>query len=189
MDDDQRAESLSGPGSWALRWYGAVFDEAVGEVWAQMSDDFRLAMVQGVLMGNPEAVKSVTQATRESRDEVAHSVAASHDRALTEQVQRIVVRQIKRACEEADPADLSPGTNPRPLGVDLELVRLIYVEDAHGRDADDPGIRTWEPGDQARAVSVVVDSSTGQWRAAGIGHYILRPGWPPEQVQVADETV
>ncbi len=74
------------------------------------------------------------------------------------------------------------GSRPRLLGPDLELVRLLHKADL---SVDASGYHQFLPGAFARSVSVLVTSvKGGDWKVAGIGDHLLRPGWPPTHEQV-----
>lgn len=61
-------------------------------------------------------------------------------------------------------------------------MRLFYLPDL---DRDDHGNYVFAPGATARAVSVLVERTDSGWAVAGVGEWLLRPGWPPTYERVA----
>lgn len=175
MDEWEQSQAAGGPGTFALEWVRAVAN-ADPDVWHSMSADFRLAMAQGWLVHNPEAFRHPS-AEGLDRDELAARLAAPTPRhELFEHVIRVSLRELAGMLGGLDVELLQPGARPRPMGPDLELIRLLYLPDMQ---MDSSGNLGFAPGTWARGVSVLVQRAGAQWEIAGIGDGILRPGWPP----------
>jgi hypothetical protein len=54
----------------------------------------------------------------------------------------VSLRELRNSFGGLDISQLGPGTRPRPLGPDLELVRLFYLPDL---DKDDAGNYVFAP--------------------------------------------
>lgn len=178
MDPEAFAQMATGPNTFAFGWYKAIYNYDVDAVWVAMSDDFRLAMVQGVVLNYPELV-----AEDENSDGVVTDLLrGAHPEAGA--VRAGILKQIRNVYDEVPPADLAMGSRPRPIGPDLELVRLWHLDDV----TEHPdGSFTLDPGNSARSVNVLVEGASREtWRVAGVGDSILRPGWPPQLQRMID---
>ena len=181
MSPEELAEAASEPNQFALQWVQAVVDNQAEIVWPQMTPDFRLSLSQWWLIHNPEALNDPSAASVD-RDELARILAAEKpEHILFRQLARVLLRELRKSFGGLDVSQLGPGTRPRPMGLDLELVRLFYLPDL---DHDDDGNYVFAAGAAARAVSVLVERRDPGWAVAGIGEHLMRPGWPPAYERV-----
>ena len=68
--------------------------------------------------------------------------------------------------------ELGVASRPRPIGTDLELIRLIPLDQL---DIDEHGFAVWRPGQTVQNVSLLLRHGTDGWRIAEAG------GWLPGQ--------
>jgi hypothetical protein len=73
--------------------------------------------------------------------------------------------------------ELGVASRLRPIGADLELIRLIPLDQL---DVDEHGFAVWRPGQTVQNVSLLLRHGTDGRRIAGAGGWLLRPGWPPQ---------
>lgn len=173
----------SGPHRFALNWLHAVARQDVDAVWPAMAASFRLGMTQMWITNNPQALQDPS-AVGLRQDDLALALSAERpEHELFAHLARVSLRDIRNSFGNIDPAQVGPGARPRPIGPDLEPVRLFYLPDLH---QDDAGRYSFMPGATARSASVLVHRNADTWTIAGIGHHLIRPGWPPTFEQVAD---
>lgn len=170
------AQITTGPNLFALEWVAAVLAEDVEVVWAAMSDRFRLALAQ-LWIHHTHAGGN--------RDELATRFLHGEPDSLFREMRLANVREIAEYFGGVHIDELAAGSRPRPIGVDLEMVRLFYTRDLK---KDDNGHFRLFPGTIARAFSVIVSGDHGGWQVEGVGHDLLRPGWPPVREQVVGPT-
>ena len=176
MSPEELAQVDSGPNQFALQWVQAVVGDSAGEVWRQMTPDYRLSLVQLWLTYNPYALNDPSAAFLD-RDELAQCLATEEpEHVLFRHVARVSLRELRNSFGSVDISEIAPGTRPRPIGADLELVRLFYLPDL---DRDEAGNHVFAAGATARALSVLVNRIAAGWAVAGVGEGLLRPGWPP----------
>jgi hypothetical protein len=176
MSPEELAQAMSGTNDFALRWIQAAGHDRTEAVWPHMTSDFRLAMAQGWLSFNPKALDHPS-ATTLGRDELARRMATETPRhELFPHLARVSLREIRNSYGDLDTDQLGPGMRPRPMGPDLELVRLFYLPDL---DRDDAGNYVFAPEALARVASVLLRRTAPGWAVAGVGDGILHPGWPP----------
>jgi len=176
MSPEELALIDSGPNPFALQWVQAVVGNRPAEVWRQMAPDYRLSLVQLWLAHNPEALNDPSAASLD-RDELAGCLAAEEpEHVLFRHVARVSLRELRNSFGDVDISEIAPGTRPRLVGPDLELVRLFYLPDL---ERDDAGNYVFAAGATARALSVLVNRTAAGWAVAGVGEGLLRPGWPP----------
>lgn len=181
MSPEELAQAASEPNQFALQWVQAVVDNQAETVWPQMTPDFRLSLAQWWLTDNPEALDDPSAASLD-REELARLLAAEKpEHILFRPLARVSLRELGNGFGGLDVSQLGPGTRPRPIGPDLELVRLFYLPDL---DQDDAGNYVFAAGAAARAVSVLVERRDPGWAVAGVGEYLTRPGWPPRYERV-----
>lgn len=180
---DELTQPESGPSRFALDWLHAVARDDIEAVWPAMAANFRLSMAQMWITNNPQALQDPS-VTGSSRDDLARVLSAKMpEHELFVHLARVSLRDIRNSFSNIDPARLGPGARPRPIGPDLELVRLFYLPDLH---QDDAGTYSFLPGATARNASVLVHRQEAGWAVAGVGHHLIHPGWPPTFEQVAD---
>lgn len=176
MSPEELAQAQTGPNNFALNWIQAVGRDEIEVVWRAMTSDFRLAMAQAWLTANPVAFGDPS-ASDLTRDELAAALATEDpDHWLFPDLARVSLREIKNTYGNLDTSKLGPGLRPRPMGPDLEVVRLFYLPDL---DKDDAGNYTFAAEATVRTASVWVQRSGSWWAIAGVGDGLLRPGWPP----------
>jgi hypothetical protein len=186
MSPEERGQAGSGPNQFALQWVQAVVGDRAAEVWRQMTPDYRLSLVQLWLTHNPEALSDPSAASLD-RDELAQCLAAEElQHVLFRHLARVSLRELRNSFGGVDISEIAPGTRPRPVGPDLELVRLFYLPDL---ERDNTGNYVFAAGAIARALSILVTRTAAGWAVAGVGDGLLRPGWPPtyERIVQADD--
>ncbi|OEJ21771.1 hypothetical protein AR457_40760 [Streptomyces agglomeratus] len=160
----------------ALEWIQAVGRDDAESVWPRMTPDFRLAMAQAWLSRNPAALDD-PQASGLDRDSLARALAASSpELPLFPHLSRVSLREIRNSYGNLRSDQLGMASRPRPVGPDLELMRLLYLPDL---DVDSGGNYSLAPGAFARAANVILRRGGQAWAVAGVGDHFLRPGWPP----------
>lgn len=169
-------EASQRPEPFAMDWVQAAGRDQVDFVWSQMAADFRLAMTQAWLSRNAAAVSDPSAAGFDRDSLAARLSAPTPQHPLFQHLARVSLREIVNVFAGLDPDLLGAGTRPRPVGPNLELVRLFYLPDL---DRDRDGNYVFAPGATARAVSVLVERTDSAWAVAGVGDGILHPGWPP----------
>jgi hypothetical protein len=185
LSPEDLAQAGTGPIHFALQWVQAVADDSVAEVWRQMTPDYRLSLVQLWLTHNPRAL-SDPSARSLDRDELAQCLAVEEPQhVLFHHAARVSLRELRNSFG-VDTTKIGPGTRPRPISPDLELVRLFYLPDLERGDA---GNYVFAAGATARALSVLVNRTESGWAVAGTGEGFLHPGWPPvyERIVQADD--
>lgn len=176
LTPEEFAELATGSSLFAREWVGEVLANDVVPAWASLSEEFRLALTQMWIYHNP-AVLADPRADGLDRDRLAERLLrADPNDGLFVNMREVEIRTVRQSFGEVRMDQLGTGSRPRPIGVDLELVRLFHLADL---DVDDRGQHVLMPGASARAVSVFVSGSDGSRRVAGVGDWLLRPGWPP----------
>jgi hypothetical protein len=164
------------PGMFALEWIQAVGRDDAESVWPRLTPDFRLAMAQAWLSRNPAALKD-PQAADLDRDSLVRALAASSpEHPLFRPLSRVSLREIRNSYDNLSTDQLGIASRPRPVGPDLELMRLFYLPDL---DVDSNGNYSFAPGASARTANVILLRDGQAWVVAGVGDHLLRPGWPP----------
>jgi hypothetical protein len=178
-----QAAIVSGPQRFALRWIQSAGRNQVEGVWPFMTSDLRLAMVQDWLLNNPEAFRHPSAASM-GRDDLAHALTADDPQhELFVHVARVSLRGIRNSYGNLNVDELGTGWRPRPMGADLELVRLLYLPDL---DVDETGSYVFAPGAAARGASVLVRRAGSAWAVAGFGVGLFHPGWPPRWEEIVN---
>lgn len=181
MEPEEILQAAHGPNHFALTWAQAVGRDDADNVWPHMTRDFRLSRVQDWILHNPRVLEHPS-AVGWGRDELAHQLVDGRPADLFPHLARVVLRGMRHSYGDLDVEKIGLGTRPRPIGPDLELVRLLYLPDTTlGED----GIHRWMPGTSARNITVIVDCADG-WKVAGISDHIYRPGWPPTAEKVVE---
>jgi hypothetical protein len=80
-----------------------------------------------------------------------------------------------------EPNELGQGLFERPVGVDLEAVRLFPTK---GLPADVHGQKYVPPGAVVSSLLLIMRRELTSWSVAAVGGQILRPGWPPQHEQL-----
>lgn len=177
------AQLTTGPNRFALAWVRAVSEGDVASAWEALSDEVQLALAQMWIYHNP-AVLEDPLADGLDRDQLAERLLAEEDQ-LSVNMRFIEIRTIYTSWGDVEPDKLAMGTNPRPIGPGLEVVRLLHTDDL---EVDDKGIHQFQPGTWARSLTVIVASDAQGWRVAGVNDQLIRPGWPPTTEQVVGTT-
>lgn len=153
----------------ARGWYQALEQNAMHIVWAATSPGFRLVITQSVLhrarQGGQQVDDLAAEYAKERPDhpDLAEFMAAAR-------------AQLIDATGGVAYSDLAPGTRPRPVGPNLELIVLFHKDDLHD---DESGDLTFLPNTSARAVRMVIETAPGDMpRVRGLGS-LMEPGWPP----------
>lgn len=181
MSPEERAQAMSGANHFALVWVQAAGQDQIENVWPHMTPEFRLAMTQAWLTKNPRALDD-PNAAASNRDELAaHLSEERPQHQLFAHLARVSLREIRNSYGRLDTDQLGPGLRPRPMGLDLELIRLFYLPDL---DRDEAGDYVFAPGARARAANVLLQRAGQGWAVAGVGNGLLRPGWPPRWEQI-----
>ncbi|MET8848488.1 hypothetical protein [Amycolatopsis sp. NPDC004625] len=180
---EERAEVATGPWRFARDWVGAVLADDVDRAWTMMSEELRLALAQMWIFHNP-GVLSDSCARGLDRDGLTERLLrADPADGLFINMRSVEIRTIREAMGVASLDQLGTGSRPRPIGVDLELVRLFVMADL---DVDDRGKPFFAAGASATCVSVIVSGADGGRRVAGFFDSLFRPGWPPAQERIVN---
>lgn len=170
------AQGTPGPDQTAWAWIEAIRAQDAERVWRLMEPAFRLVMVQGWITHNPEALEHQTVVGL-GRDAFARELSMEKPtHPLWPHCARVSLREITQACGGLEQKDIRPGTRPRPIGPDLELVRFFPVDEL---DQDEAGQYYFAPGARAHTLSVILRHRESGWLVAGIGDHLGHPGWPP----------
>jgi hypothetical protein len=176
------AQANLGPDQTASEWLEAIRAQAPDWVWRLMDSEFRLVMAQRWITHNEEVLEHPTVSGLD-RDTFARELSSEDPtHPLWPHCARVTLREITQACGGLENEDLAPGSRPRPIAPELELVRLFRVQDL---DRDETGQYFFAPGAQAMALTVIVRHGESGWLVAGIGEYLYQPGWPPQSERVA----
>ncbi|MEO3936846.1 hypothetical protein V3N99_08820 [Dermatophilaceae bacterium Soc4.6] len=114
-----------------------------------------------------------------TRDDLAAELAApSPTHPLWVHVARVSERAVRSVTTEVVGGEkLGAATQPRPMGLDLELILLIPQDQL---DLDEHGVHVWQPGQSVSGLSLLLQHGPDGWRVAGAGGWLPRPGWPPQ---------
>lgn len=178
---EELAQAESGPGRAAVEWLEAVNAQAADRVWRLMDPDFRLVMVQAWINEN-ETVLPDPAVGGLDREDFARALASERPtHPLWPHCASVTLREITQACGGFEQRELGIGARPRPIGPDLELVRLFPLDEM-GRD--EQGQHYFAPGTSVLTLSIICRRREARWLVAGIGAFLGYPGWPPRFEQV-----
>jgi hypothetical protein len=167
----------------ALRWYALVQAGDFGSAWAAMDADFRRALTQDWIGRNPAVMSDPT--VTGDRDELAAELsvpAPTHP--MWQHLSRVTERGVRGATTDLFAGrELGAGVRPRPMGVDLMLVRLMPLDELA---VDENGMRVFAPGQMVLGLSLLMRRVDAEWQVAGVGDGLLRPGWPPVFERIVD---
>jgi len=160
----------------ALAWVQMIRDGRFGQAWGAMTEDFRLVCVQDWIVNNPAVMSD--PAVTGTRDELAAELAASAPtHPLWVHAGRVSERAVRSATVDVvGGRELGAASRPRPMGPELELIRLIPLDQL---DVDEHGAHVWRPGQAVEGLSVLLQHGPDGWLVAGAGGWLPRPGWPP----------
>jgi hypothetical protein len=182
---EELAMAASGLPLLAIQWVEAVRRRDASVVWEMTDPRFRLALAQMWIWNNREAVDQQIRGERISRDELADQLAsASPQHPLWAHCARVSMRTISEAAGDLD-RELGPGTRPRLIGPDLEIIRLFPLDEL---PVDENGNKIFPPGMEVEALTLIMRFADDQWKVGGIGEYLTHPGWPPTSEKVATRT-
>ena len=168
---EEFAQLVSGPNRFVLEWVEGVLDDRVEEVWGAVGAEFRLCLAQMWVRGE--------EGERERL--VERLLLGLEDDELFLGMRADVVRSIRDSFGDGPFDDLGVGARPKPVGPELELVRVFHTA---GLAVNGVGHHYLTPGSAARAIGVIVARTDDGWEVAGLGDHLLRPGWPPSRVRV-----
>ena len=109
-----------------------------------MTPDYRLSLVQ--LAGQLRILRPwTTQAQSPLTETSWHNVWPRRSRSTTYSptFSRVSVCGLRRSFGGVDVSELGPGTRPRPVALDLELVRLFHLPDLEKDDSGNYLLRCW----------------------------------------------
>jgi len=176
LSSEERHQLEFGPLEFAMTWLRAVGRDDIDVVWPAMTADLRLAFAQHWISENPDALKHPS-AELFDRDEFARLLSVEYpEHLLFPYLATVSLRGIRSTYGDLDVTMLAPGLRARPIGPDLELVRLFYLPDLSVNEAGEYTLLT---GSSARCAPIITLSTRNGWRVAGMGVGYLRPGWPP----------
>jgi hypothetical protein len=178
---EELAEVATGPSRFAREWVGAVLADDVDRAWIMMSEELRLALAQMWIFHNPGVVLDPRVRGLDLDGLAERLLRADPNDGLFINMRAVEIRTIRQGLGVASLDQLGTGSRLRPIGVDLELVRLFLIADL---DVDDRGNNFLAPGASAKGVSVIVSSAEGEREIAGVGDSLLHPGWPPVWEQI-----
>lgn len=151
--------------------------------WAAMTDDFRLLCVQDWIVHNSGVMSD--SAVTGTRDQLAAALATpAPTHPLWVHAGRVAERAVRSVTLDVVGArELGVASRPRPVGPDLELVRLIPLDQL---DVDKDGFHVWRSGQEVECLSLLLQHGQAGWRVAGAGGWLPRPGWPPRMETIVD---
>jgi hypothetical protein len=175
------AQAESGPGRVAREWVEAIKAQRPDQVWRLMDPDFRLVMAQRWIIHNQEVLQDPTVLGLD-RDTFAHELALERPtHPLWLHCGRVMLHEITQACGGLEQERLGIGVRPRPIALNLELVRLFPLDEV---DRDEAGEYYFAAGAQVINLSVILRHRESRWLAAGLGEHLYHPGWPPQPEKV-----
>jgi hypothetical protein len=180
------AQAESGPGRSAWEWLEAVRAQAPDGAWRLMDPDFRLVMAQGWIIHNEDVLRDPTVSGLD-RDTFARELSLEQPtHPLWPHFAKVMLREITRTLGGLELENLGIAMRPRLIGADLELVRLLPLDEL---DRDEDGQYYFAPGAQVIGLSVILRHREPRWLVAGIGEFLYHPGWPPrfERVVRSDD--
>lgn len=183
-NDDRHVQAFgtAAPAGAALAWIEALRTGQFDSVWAAMTDDFRLACVQDWIVRNPLVMSDPLVSG--TRDEFAAELAvATPTHPLWVHARRVTERMVRGAVASLPQGQIGTGSRPRPIGPDLELIRVIPLDQL---DVDENGVHQWRPGRAVVNVTILLQSTSDGFRLAGLADRLPRPGWPPTFDVVVD---
>ena len=149
---EELAQAESGPGRTALEWVEAVKAQETDRVWRLMDPDFRLVNVQGWITHNEEVLRDPAVGGLD-RETFAHELASEHPtHPLWRHCARVTLREITQACGGFERRELGIGARTRPIGPDLELVRMFPLDEM---DQDETGQHYFASGASVVVLSIL----------------------------------
>jgi hypothetical protein len=132
--------------------------------------------VQNWLVNNP-TVMSDSSVTG-TRDELAAALSVPRPtHPLWVHTSRVSERAVQSVTVDVvGDRELGVASRPRRIGTDLELIRLIPLDQL---DVDEHGLAVWRPGQTVQNVALLLRHGADGCRIAGAGSWLPRPGWPP----------
>ena len=152
----------------ALAWVEHLRQGDIDALWPATSHAYRLALTQWWMTANP-AVSNDTTVKGRSREAVAEEISTGQH-PLFSHLRRVLARDLRASIADLADLALAPGTAPRLVGPDIELVALFVEENVPEG--------TFAPGAIAQVVTIAVTREGGDWLVAGL-NCVAVPGWPP----------
>jgi hypothetical protein len=168
----------------AMLWLQTLEKDRFDLSWATLTGDFRLYLIQDWIVNNPALDHDPSRAGMD-RDELAATLATPEPTHVLwiRGAARVAERGLRGATIDfLAGREWGAGARQRPLGPDLELVR-IFPNDQLERDED--GHLVFPAGAAAEVLSLLMTHVPGGWLVAGIGGWLPRPGWPPDIEMIA----
>jgi hypothetical protein len=172
----------------AMAWLQCLERDRFDLAWSTLTNDFRLLIVQDWIVQNPSVDDDPDRAGLD-RDELAAelSVPVPTHPLWERGCAKVAERGLRSAStEHLTPGEWSAGERQRPMGPNLELVR-VFPNDSLTPDAE-TGALVFADGAWARVVSLLMLSVPGGWKVAGLGEWLPRPGWPPQYETIVGPT-
>jgi len=174
-EDFQNEEELAshygpdGPVVAALAWLHFVLGDDLKAAWAKTDPNFRLVLAQAFLWAN-RAHPVVIGHDLEKTAQALASLAFNHDLWLS--FEETQLADFHKAFDDFFAGNFGAGSRPRPVGLDLEIVKFVRTE------SDAPMLFT-EP-TMVRAHVLLLHATSNEWLVAGRGVDTPPvPGWPP----------
>jgi hypothetical protein len=163
MDDAIETPDTSA-GDVALAWVQSIREARFDEVWKAMTDEFRLVCVQDWIVNNPTVMSDSSMTG--TRDELAAALSGpTSTHPLRVHPSRVSERAVRSVTVDVvGDRELGVASRLRPIGADLELIRLIPLDQL---DVDEHGFAVWRPGQTVQNVSLLLRHGTDGWRIAG----------------------
>lgn len=165
-----------------LAWTERARVGDVEALWAGLDHEFRLAFAQTWILANPAILDDPL--VTGSRDDFAAELAGDAPaHPLWPHLAAVAKRDLTSGWLPAiRDRELGTGSRPRPVAPDLELVRVIPLDQL---TSDESGFHIFADGQTVECLTLVMRHRADGWRVAGIDHAVLTPGWPPQQQVVA----
>ncbi|MFD5289652.1 SEFIR domain-containing protein [Streptomyces rochei] len=164
-----------GPVDTANKFVKAVKKKKMSRAWELLTPTLRLVLVQAWIWAN----KDHPSVTRYGRDELASSLSAvKPNHPLARDFMATQLEEFQGAFMAIDET-WGAASNPRPIGIDYELVLLSPT----GGDVIIFDERTGP----IRTAPFLMKQLMGQWRVEGFSPAYPIPGWPPSSEEIPAE--
>ncbi|MFJ4486809.1 SEFIR domain-containing protein [Streptomyces longwoodensis] len=164
-----------GPVDTANKFVKAVKKRKINRAWELLTPTLRLVLAQAWIWAN----KDHPDVTPYDRNELANSLSAvKSNHPLTRGFMAMQLGEFQSAFEAIDET-WGAASNPRPIGIDYELVLLSPT----GGDVIIFDERTGP----LRTAPFLMKQLMGQWRVDAFGPAYPIPGWPPSSEEIPAE--
>jgi hypothetical protein len=171
----------------AMAWVQLLRDDNFSLAWQALTEDFRLALIQDWIVKNPMIMSDPARGDL-TRDELAAELSVGEPtHPLWQRGAALVAERGLRNLTTAVLGDrpFGAGSRPRPMGPNLELIRIIPLDQL---EVGEDGYHAWAPGQFVENATLLMENVPGGWKVAGAGGYLPRPGWPPVMETIVGPT-